>query len=415
MTGWKQDCVTACQTASGKPVRMAFGHLGPIRQFGDLLVADASKDPATTLAAEQIAHLVEGWRYCASAFHACLIHARDNAQHFAYYAELRAALSLFSGSGIRIKRNDNFCLDEDGVRHEIQTGKTHDLVWTFWPEWVRRNDAAALLGQITLLPGVSLADIKESLSALGIVHILHDWGYDLVSVGKDDSKARNVASYEGFWVSRPLARMEKADFALLRELWELLLPDNDRWRFDIELIRFLVRRALRTLRSVRSKEETEDGAEDDSTDLAADDALLNGIVRDVSSRCGVDAETLRKTLMAEPLDEPFRLAEEEKSDLANMLCRAVFLLRLATLAMRESARDAQGPTQTWLTHWLEHAGLRCLETEVEPVDLAEDYQMALTDIDIRLPLPQSLWDEGNAYRAARLSRPEVCLAWGVLA
>ncbi|MEW5891767.1 MAG: hypothetical protein AB1697_01280 [Pseudomonadota bacterium] len=394
---------------------MAFERLGPIRQFGDLLAVDDSEDPARTLAAEQIAHLVEGWRYCASAFHACLVHASDNAQHFAYYAELRAALSLFSGSGIRIKQGDGFCLDERGSRCEIQKGKTHDLVWAFWPEWVKRDDAAALLRQITLLPGVSLADFEESLSVLGIDRSLYGWGYDLVQVGKDDSLARNVASYDAFWVSRPLAHMTEADFELLRELWELLLPDNDRWRFDIELIRFLVRRALLTLKRVRSKEETEDWAEDGFTDLVADDDDLNGVVHEVTSRCGADAETLRKTLTARPLDRPFRLAEEGNTGLANMLCRAVFLLRLATLSVRESMQETHGPAQIWLAHWLEHAGLRSLEAEVELVDLSDDYRLALDEIEIRSPLPQSLWKESNAHRAARLSRPEICLAWGVLA
>ena len=91
------------------------------------------------------------------------------------------------------------------------------------------------------------------------------------------------------------------------------MPDNDRWRFDIELIRFLVRRALLTLKSVRSGEEAEDGAEDGFADLA------------------------------------------------------------------------------------------------------DDWRLALDDIVPKEPLPQTLWSEGNAHRSARLCRPEVCLAWGVLA
>lgn len=415
MTGGRPDHADVCGIASGQAVRTAFERLGPIRRFGDLLAADDSSDLARTLAAEQIAHLVEGWRYCASAFHACLVHANANAQHFAYYAELRAALSLFSGSGIRVKQGDGFCLDEHGSRCDIPKEKTHDLVWALWPEWVKRDDATRLLRRVTLLPGVSIADIEESLSVLGVDRSLDGWGYDLVQVGKNDGLARNIASYEGFWANRPLARMSTDDFELLRELWELLLPDNDRWRFDIELIRFLVRRALLTLKSVRSGEEAEDGAEDGFADLAADDKDLKGIVEEVARRCGADTQTLREMLAAVPIDRPFRLAEEGNTAFANMLCRAVFLLRLATLSVRESVQATGNAAQAWLAHWLEHAGLWCLETEVDFADLADDWRLALDDIVPEEPLPQTLWSEGNAHRSARLCRPEICLAWGVLA
>mgnify|MGYP006904092584 CR=1 FL=1 len=105
MTSPKElDVTHACQVASGDPVRDAFSRLGPVVDFSSVLAADDPRDLAKCLAAEQIAHLVEGWRYCAAAFHASLVNATDNAQHFAYYAELRAAMPLFSGSGIRVNR-----------------------------------------------------------------------------------------------------------------------------------------------------------------------------------------------------------------------------------------------------------------------------------------------------------------------
>lgn len=416
MTNENPDYAKVCQIASGKQVRMAFERLGPILQFGDMLASDAAADRAKTLAAEQIAHLVEGWRYCASAFHAFLVHAEANAQHFAYYAELRAALSLFSGSGIRVQRDDKYCLDEYGERGDIKVkGKTHNLVWGLWPEWVKRDDAAALLKQITLMPGVSITDIEESLSSLNIDRSLDGWGYDFVQMGREDHKERNTASYDGFWANRPLARMAPDNLELLRQLWELLLPDNDRWRFDIELIRFLVWRASGTLNQVRSEEESEDGADDCFAVLAADDKVLEEVVNKVASRCGADTEILQKTLTTAPLIRPFQEAEKNETAPANMICRAVFLLRLATLSVRENVQATGKAAQAWLAHWLEHVGLWSTRTEVDFLDLADDWRLALDDIKPEEPLPQTLWREGNAHHSARLCRPEVCIAWGVLA
>jgi hypothetical protein len=231
------DASGACQVASGDPVRDAFSRLGPIIDFSSVLAMDDPRDLAKCLAAEQIAHLVEGWRYCAAAFHATLVNATDNAQHFAYYAELRAALSLFAGSGIRIKLGDGYCLDANGERHPLRKENTHELVWNLWPSWAKRDDAMALLKQqITLAPGVAIGDFEDSLIGLGLNQSLEGWGYDLLPV-EQDRYSRNVASYEAFWAARPLTRMAQGDLNVLSDLWTLLLPEHGaRWRFDIELI-----------------------------------------------------------------------------------------------------------------------------------------------------------------------------------
>jgi hypothetical protein len=411
------DAPHACQLASGDPVRDAFSRLGPIVDFSSVLAADDPPDPAKRLAAEQIAHLVEGWRYCAAAFHATLVNATDNAQHFAYYAELRAAMSLFSGSGLRVKQHGGYCLGTDMSQHPLKGATTHKLVWDFWPLWAKRPDAMALLKRrITLLSGVAIDDFEASLIGLGVSQSLQGWGYDLLQLD-DDHAARNSASYDAFWATRPLARMTPGELNLLSDLWKLLLPeDGARWRFDIELICFLVRRALPILKQSRNDHEPEGDLEigDLIPILTREDPHLQQVVSAVAARTGADTNHLMRVLTSGSIVNPFTCAEEKSSAVANMLCRAVFLLRLATLSVSDRLPQSGGGVKTWIANWLEHAGLRDADSEVEFADLAEDWHLALEEFSPQEPIPLTLWNEQNARLSTLLSRPDACIAWGVL-
>lgn len=96
------------------------------------------------LAAEQIFHMIEGWRYAASATAAYLSNSKHNSVHFSYYAELRAALSLLSWSGIRVRQGDHYYLDGQNTKIAIGSCRTHTAVWAFWQHWTNRADANSL-------------------------------------------------------------------------------------------------------------------------------------------------------------------------------------------------------------------------------------------------------------------------------
>jgi hypothetical protein len=418
MTGpVKLDASAASMVAAGDHVRDAFSRLGPIVDFSSVLAADDPSDPAKRLAAEQIAHLVEGWRYCAAAFHAVLVNAKDNAQHFSYYAELRAAMSLFSGSGIRVNQSDGYCLDAHMHQHPLKKEQTHKLVWDFWPLWTKRADAMALLKQkITLLPGVAIEDFEASLIGLGINQSLQGWGYDLLTL-ENDHTARNIASYEAFWANRPLARMTPSELSLLSDLWKLLLPEEGtRWRFDVELICFLVRRALPILKQSRNDHELEGDVDIGNLTpiLTREDSDLQQVVSAVAARTGADTNHLMRVLTSGSIVNPFTCAEEKSFAASNMLCRAVFLLRLATLSVSDRLPQSDVGVKTWIANWLEHAGLRDKDSEVEFADLAEDWRLALEEFSPQEPMPLTLWDDQNARLSTLLSRPDACVAWGVL-
>src|SRR6266481_5958480 len=55
---------------------------------------------ADYLALSTCCHALDGWRYLSQASIALMTGARNQALHLAYYAELRAALSILGSSGI---------------------------------------------------------------------------------------------------------------------------------------------------------------------------------------------------------------------------------------------------------------------------------------------------------------------------
>ena len=65
---------------------------------------------AEYLALSSACHAIDGWRYISQSAFAFLNGSRTQALHLAYYAELRAALSILSRSGIGVLKYKHFAL-----------------------------------------------------------------------------------------------------------------------------------------------------------------------------------------------------------------------------------------------------------------------------------------------------------------
>lgn len=217
---WYAD---VCMKADGSGTVNGLRALGPITQFSDLLLPATAATPQTTLAAEQLIHLVEGWRYAAAATNAILCHANGPATHLAYYAELRAAMSLFAWSGIRIKQNAHYYLDGNGKKQAVTLQRTHETVWGLWKYWVQRGDVKALFNDhLKLHPAVSLGSVISSVQYVNASATLQSWGLDLWDASHD-RRARNDVSYEAVWTGLPLTRMALPEADLIVDLWNLFL------------------------------------------------------------------------------------------------------------------------------------------------------------------------------------------------
>ena len=408
--------------ASGVHVATAYSNLGPIGKFDDVFISLAPPvDPKKELAAEQVVHLMDGWRYAASAISALLQNSPSEAIHFSYYAELRAALSLYSGSGIRLKQGDNYYVDNAGnkvrqqARHRSDQPKlrTHTIAWTLWNEWIKRPDANDLvLDGLRLAPSISLRDISPILALFSPSRTIGAWGYDLLSQLTNDHSERNKASYIPSYASKPLSRMQGTDLNVVLALCRLLLPAQsgltNSLAFDTALIQYLA------LSTIESKVPDKDA--DRAIKVAAEQVKF---INQLSSATGQSIELINESFQIPDatIFKVFELAAESKSDPLNVLCRAMFLLRLATLSVEKNTNNAGTRAVTdWLLHWLDYSGLREIGAGFSPYDLSDDLVTAIEHHSASkyTSIPKELWTAENAAHTYLLSRPDCSIGWSIL-
>lgn len=394
------DYSAICQLADGAQVLHGFEKLGPIRNFTDLLLPSNNADASVSLAAEQMCHMIEGWRYGASAATAYLNNSQQNAVHFAYYAELRAALSLLSWSGIRIRQGDHYYINANGLKTPIENCRTHTAVWALWQHWTTRPDADQLFKEkVKLIPGVSLSDTLNSLQYVRPNATLQNWGIDLAQI-KEDHNARNTASYEAFWANNSLKKMTKSDASLILELWKLILPsEGSSLRFDGALVSYFVKSAVIGMSQNQDQNQT-----------------ILAISRELAKNTGTEQETILRRLDPSNYNTtPFDLASSKNCNPENIICRAFFLLRLSMLALKTSLSSTKNnAARSWLSNWLEHAGLWQNSELIDPADIPEDYELAVESMNINGSLPFDVWQPQNVEHTAKLLRPDACLIWNML-
>lgn len=391
-----------CSKASGIFVRRGFAKLGPVRDISSLLLRTDNGDPGALMAAEQIAHFVEGWRYASSAISAYLNNSKDGAVHFAYYAELRASLSLLAWSGIRVRQGDYWYLNVHGAKVPLGSDRTHTAVWKFWEDWVNRPDAKdLLLKKVKITPSVNLGHIVDAVAFVDPSIQLGGWGRDLIAVARDHD-SRNASSYQADIAGRVLTRLGDHERGLVAELWGLLAPAIVGARFDSALAHHIVACALGGV-------EGDDEAEDSVSDR------FEKIVSKVSVVTGEKAETISNVLRGGGLERNsiFAFASSVDVGAENILCRAFCLLRIAMLALDSSLRESGKPEASgWIRNWLDHAGIWSDELECDPADIAEDYEMALNDF-LGERFSGALWKASNLESVLRITRPDACLAWNL--
>lgn len=393
-----------CGNAANAAVVDAFARLGPITGPGQIL--DAAGDDAACLAGDQVSHLMEAWQYLGAALRSVLCNAGDNAIHFAYYAQLRAAVSIFAGSGVRLRMGDNYYLDRAGARFSFQLSsgdRTHEATWAVWKEWVRTPFAQQLLSSnVSIISGVTLSDLMLVPTSPGA--LLTDWGYDLAR-GRDDHHARIEASYHAK-ARQPSPVMDEASVELVSGIWSLLMESGGGVVFDATLVRYFVEKYL------AQQEEDEVARGGVAPDRAA---TLGRIIAMTSGRIGVPTSTLDKAFEAEVDLSLFDIASSPDKGAANVVCRALFLVRVATLALSENLKANGDECKKWLVQWLASAGLYDQAIHEEPKDLAVDYGEALDELnDIDMAhLPFAIWRGRAAEASALLSRPEGFIGWAL--
>ena len=182
------------------------------------------------IAASAPLHLVDGWNYLSRAFDAASRGDRGSAYHLAYYAELRAAISLLATEGIGIFNERHIVLNDHMEPTEFGKSSrksTHRATWLLLSEWSQETGRATrLLKAIT----VESKSLSEWLKAIGVVepaqHLvanewLSAWSVDL-KILSTDSVRRNEMSYRPSRIRVPAPQS-------VNPLLELVNPICDSW------------------------------------------------------------------------------------------------------------------------------------------------------------------------------------------
>lgn len=310
-------------------------------------------------------HCMDGWGYLSRSVSALVARDGHSAKHMAYYAQLRAAMSILSVSGVGIFNCVNFCVDANGAIHnldrtsETRFGKgTHAIVWPALDAWFRIDANAERFLTSIILHGSTLKDALNSIwpsrqPASIVVPLINAWAFDL-NIGSKHRHQRNISSYSAHDLNEiPCSFRDEMKF--LSETWSLLEPSAPSG--FVHLDTHMLRRMFQMVHQ-----------RDNLRLKAADRVLLkNG---PIAIRYDELEPTLKQAIHSEfLLEEPgvgepliFSHAFANGSTPRAMISRAVLLLRAAT-AMNALTLNEAGFSQDrseirpWLDPLLIHRGI----------------------------------------------------------
>ncbi|MEJ5208141.1 hypothetical protein [Denitratimonas sp. CY0512] len=184
------------------------------------------------IAASTVVHCFDGWSFLGRALDAELSGDSDTAKHLAYYAELRAAMSLLAGHGIGVFNDKHVIVKDDGFcylfprKDDGQYLRTHQFVWEalqYWGDLLPARDTlfnSIFPGNIPL--GEWLNHYPGSANFVAS-HWLKQWGLDIARMA-EDRDARNVASYRPSAFISPGCDSVQNTITSVCQLWELCEP-----------------------------------------------------------------------------------------------------------------------------------------------------------------------------------------------
>lgn len=346
-------------------------------------------------------HCVDGWGFAARALSSLVAGDSHAARHMAYYAQLRAGLSILANLGVGVFNGTNVIIDGAGAVQRVDPGGgysglgTHHIAWAALREWANNPTSAAIFLDLVRFRGSSLNDtlteIWPGFSRVGAAAgLIEAWGLDL-KTGLDERRHRNTSSYAPQALNALSSNIPN-NLRYLDHIWRLFEPSGT-GSFDA-LDRHL-------LRSVLWKQQAlvEPSAPMTHGSIASQYDNLPAALRSLASKDFL-------TGVSDPArPELIRLAEAKTTPPAslNMISRALLLLRMATAFTQTSLTEAgvdraSGALRPWLDQLGDARGFWPISAPLPNADdLWEDTRLALEDLDsVRKSPPSRLHDWRSA-------------------
>ena len=366
---------------------------------------------AQYIAASAPLHCADGWSLLGRSIDCHSRGDTDAARHFAYYAELRAAMSLLAVEGVGIFSDRHFVVrtptDCPHIGSLPRAGRrgglpTHSIVWSALNHWADLKRSTELLGEMISAGGLSVAEWLEhfqtgpSFQPIGS-QWLKTWGLDLRRMS-DDRDARNDASYRPtHLVPRGLPEAT-ATVDFICALWSSCEPSSYS-RFE-NLDRHLLRLTLeKAFEGTKGSTPIQDPAAFlNNVSLMLDHANFEGPIRQE----WLDFLT-RKT---EPQNPAIIIASQRLEDIhdinyhTQVLSRAPLLLRVATGACARLLQRTDLKKEDLKFWWLPLGQERGLwDAGFEPDQMTDLW----ADVDTAVEEVKS-WEGANAAQKPSLER-----------
>lgn len=287
-------------------------------------------------------HCIDGWSFLSRGLAAVLAGDLHSARHFAYYAELRATLSLLSSGGVGIFDHNHFVISPNGSLRKLQSERgTHSIAWDALHVWSTSPGAAYLFSASMPAGSQTAGDILQKLypnatSSPRIVagEMLTDWGIDLIMTNADRA-SRNISSYRP-QVFNPLRSTPLANVEFITSFWTAFEPYAAN-RFDL-IDRHIMRLAIEKQMSVLGLNRLDQATYDRLDEPEKNWLSLEFINRQISPD---DHPLLVMARMTAINSSPF-----------SMISRAALLLRVASAVTRHNLDQAGKLTASDIDAWL---------------------------------------------------------------
>jgi len=356
------------------------------------------------IAASALPHCTDGWSFLGRALNALQNGHAGAALHFAYYAELRAAMSFLATRGIGIFDKKNCVVVNPRTKAGQPPapsclsvpGSTHQITWAaleYWGSIATFGSADFLLGLVSPA-GLPMLDWLSEYGTAVPSHLgrkwLKDWGLDLKQFG-EDRNLRNQVSYRPGDLHNPPSLPAATASLFLIDFWHLFEPSAA--RFD-GIDRHILRNSLELDFQGRTGRKAQgDAVYRQEVDRMVDALRPPGVKKDwldFLTRI-TQSETPRLLTLA-----------ATKSDLLTpehhlqVVSRAALLLRLATGACEALRRDVLVDRQD-LRFWWNSFGMR--RGLWSAIDEPQNCSDLWSDIDL------ALQEERNWYAANSAANP----------
>jgi len=362
------------------------------------------------IAASGPIHCVDAWSYLGRAIAAELKGDEHASLHLAYYAELRAAMSLMAAQGVGVFLSRHYVLDDAGHAHQLghlSKGKkprlsTHQAMWFILEHWAGLQRSASLVGELISVNGVTADEwLRNSKSGTSLRPIAQEWfrawGVDLRAMSLDRD-ARNVVSY------RPTQMRDRPGFTLsdsvdfLEAFWRLLEPQPGApfAGLDQHLVRGVMEYAHYSggvptpSRRDELRRRTTEAGETAGLSTAAAESIAGFVARDVDPGEHYVLERATDAATEGPLKN------------RGPMCRAVLLGRMATGAWTSVLLRA-GISWTDLSFWWDDFGHRrgYWESGTAPDLMADLWPQVAEALDDAGIVVASFGGSVEAWNAAR--------------